>query len=261
MKLCVRSNTRALSNQDYSVASIEFRRMKPYESHVVSLRIPPPEHLRKEIVHRFWRRAKDEIDLDDYVSYFDHYNATCETLYIGARCEADSMSASTHEHVLLIIDRIWSYIDQGTCINRPLLRESLSRDSLSKTQFQQQADERINTSIDLALRLWLTMNIKKRGVTPVIRNNPWNDQSDLPAFIRTQFQGPEIIRNINAPLVGVLTAVDLERTSGIRIKWTYHLEDHLLLDRVNRTLNVYPLDRVLQDHIMRFVSDPDSPTP
>ena len=235
--------------------------MNPLESHEGSLRNSQEEHLRNDLVHRLWHRAKDEIDLDDYVSYFDHYDETCRTLYIGARCEADSMSASTHEHILLIIDRIWSYIDQGMCIDRPLLRESLSRDSLSKTQFQHQADERMNTSIDLALRLWLTMNIKKRGVTPVIRNNPWNDQSDLPAFILTQFRGPEIVRNINAPLVGALTAVDLERTSGIRMKWTYHLEDHLLLDRVNRTLNVYPLDRVLQDHMMRFVSDPDSPTP
>ncbi len=229
--------------------------MNPHESHEVSLRNPPSEHLRKEIVHRLWRRAKDEIDLDDYVSYFDHYDETCRMLYIGARCEADSMSVSTHKHVLLIIDRIWSFIDQGTFIDRPLLRESLSRDSLSKTHFQKQADERINTSIDLALRLWLTMNIKKRGVTPIIRNNPWNDQSDLPAFVRTHFPGSEFVRNINAPLIGALSAVDLERTSGIRINWTYHLEDHLLLDRVNRTLNVYPLDRILQDHVIRFVSE------
>ena len=245
----------------HSLASVEFQRMNPLESHELSLRNPPSKHLRKEIIHRLWRRAKDEIDLDDYDSYFDHYDETCRTLYLGARCEADSMSASTHEHVLLIIDGIWSFIDQDTCIDRALLRESLSRVSQSKTQFHNQADERINPSIDLALRLWLTMNIRKRGVTPIIRNNPWNDQTDLTSFIRTQFRGPEIARDINAPLVGALTAVDMERTSGIRIKWTYHLEDHLLLDRVNRTLNVYPLERVLHDHMMRFVSDPNSLTP
>ena len=219
--------------------------------HGVSLRNSPTTNLRREIVHRLWRRTRDEIDLDDYHSYFDHYDETCKTLYVGARCEADSISVSSHEHVLLIIDRIWSYIDQGIGIERPLLRESLS-----KTHFEDQADEKINPSIDLALRLWLTMNIKKKGVRPVIRDNPWNDESDLSVFIRAQFPGPEAGRNINAPLVGALTAVDLERMSGIQIKWTYYLEDHLLLDRVKRKLNVYPLDRVLQDQMMRLVFGP-----
>ena len=215
------------------------------------LRNSPTTTLRREIIYRLWRRTRDEIDLDDYHSYFDHYDETCKTLYLGARCEADSISVSSHEQVLLIIDHIWSYIDQGMGIERPLLRESLS-----KTHFENEADERINTSIDLVLRLWLTMNIKKKGVTPVIRDNPWNDASDLQAFIRAQFPGPEAGRNINAPLVGVLTAVDLERMSGIQIKWTYYLEDHLLFDRIKRKLNVYPLDRVLQDQMMRLVFGP-----
>ena len=217
----------------------------------LSLRNSPTTTLKKEIVHRLWRRTRDEIDLDDYHSYFDHYDETCKTLYVGARCEADFISVSSHEHVLLIIDRIWSYIDQGLPIERPSLRGSLS-----KTHFEDQADEKINTSIDLALRVWLTMNIKKKGVTPVVRDNPWNDESDLSVFIRALFPGPEAGRNINAPLVGALTAVDLERTNGIQIKWTCYLEDHLLLDRVKRKLNVYPLDRVLQDQMMRLVLGP-----
>ena len=216
----------------------------------MSLRNPPSKHLRKEIVHRLWRRSREEINLDDYHSYFDHYEETCKALYIGARCEADAASVSNHEHVLLIIDHIWSYVDHGTGINRPLLRGSLS-----KTHFKDQAEERINTSIDLALRLWLTINVKKRGVTPGIRDNPWNDEYDLPAFIGAHFPGPETGQNINAPLVGALTAVELERTSGIRINWTYCLEDHLLFDRVKRKLNVYPLDRVLQDQMTRLVFD------
>ena len=225
--------------------------MNHLKPHGGSLRNSPTTTLRREIVHRLWRRTRDEIDLDDYHSYFDHYDETCRTLYVGARCEADLISVSSHEHVLLIIDHIWSYIDQGMGIERPLLRESLS-----KTHFENQADEKINTSIDLALRLWLTMNIKKQGVTPVVRDNPWNDESDLSIFIRAQFPGPEAGRNINAPLVGALTAVNLERTSGIQIKWTYYLEDHLLFDRVKRKLNVYPLDRVLQDQMMRLVFGP-----
>ena len=225
--------------------------MSHRKSHELSLRESPPDHVRKEIIHRLWRRNKSEIDLDDYHTYFDHYEDTCKSLYVGARCEADSISASNHGHVLLIIDRIWSCMDRGISVVRPLLRESLS-----KTQFENQADERINASIDLVLRLWLTMNIKRRGVTAVMRDNPWNDESDLSTFIRAQFPGPEVGRNINAPLVGTLTAVDLERTSGIQIKWTNHLEDHLLLDRVKRKMNVYPLDRVLQDHMMRFVFHP-----
>ena len=225
--------------------------MDHLEPNGVSLRNSPPTDLRREIVHRLWRRTREEIDLDQYHSYFDHYDETCRTIYVGARCEANYISVSSHEHVLLIIDRIWSYIDQGMRVERPLLRASLSN-----THFKDQADEKINTSIDLALRLWLTMNIKKKGVTPAVRDNPWNDESDLSVFIRAHFPSPEAGRNINAPLVGALTAVDLERTSGILIKWTYHLEDHLLLDRVKRKLNVYPLDRVLQDQMMRLVLRP-----
>ena len=225
--------------------------MEFVHSNEVGLRNSPSTHARKEIVHRLWRRKKDDIDLEDYVSYFDHYAKTCRSLYVGARCEADYILISDHEHILLIIDRIWSYIDQGMSVERPFLRESLA-----KTHFRNQADERINITIDLALRLWLTMNIKQRGVTPVVRDNPWNDKSDLSAFVRAQFPGPKVGHDINAPLVGALTAVDLERTSGIHINWTYHLEDHLLFDRIKRKLNVYCLDRVLQDQMMRFVFAP-----
>lgn len=113
-----------------------------------------------------------------------------------------------------------------------------------------ETDERINNaSIDLALRLWLTMDIREKDLYSR-RGTPWKDVSPLSTFIETQFRGPESgDRNSKVVLGNGMTAIELKRNNGISVNWINNLEDHLSYDTTRKSLNVYHLEHVLQAHL------------
>lgn len=138
------------------------------------------------------------------------------------------------------------HVETGEGVMRPVLREELG-----EKYFSYQADKDLNPSSDLVLRLWLTMNINAGVVTSIGKSAAWNEESNLADFIATYFPPPgfEMIENI--AIGSDLTAVNLEKTCGIRISPTSTLEDHLLFDRQHRTLKVYSLGDILQHQSMR----------
>jgi len=79
----------------------------------------------------------------------------------------------------------------------------------------------------------------------------WNEESNLADFIATYFPPPGFELRENIAIGSDLTAVNLEKTCGIRISPTCTLEDHLLFDRHHRILKVYSLENILQDQSMR----------
>ena len=212
--------------------------------------LPPPE-LKKQIVQCLYRRRAHEANLNDYTNYFDFYEHTCKALYLGVRREADTLASQTHEHILDIINIIYSLTTSKVNFRRKTLRE-LCRDTVDVSR----SDANINASIDLALRLWLTIGIKRHEATQMPSNALWNDDQSLHDFVRYQFPGPVTAGGPSVVLGNELRAVNLERLSGISIIWTYSIEDHLLFDKDDRTLRVYMLKQVLQDHMLRQVLRP-----
>lgn len=173
-----------------------------------------PVPLKREIIHRLWRRPIDEVDLEDYETYFKHYEATCRQLYLGVRSrEIDVIAVNSNEHLLLNIDCLWSCIDSGNSVTRPAMR-----DSLSKTYFSGQSYERLDASIDLALQLWLTMKIKGGHLTSEQKRPPWEDATYLKEFVGNYFHAPKVERKESIFLGSDLHAVNLQRINGIQMK-------------------------------------------
>ena len=207
----------------------------------------PSEELKKEIVHRFWHQPKEAIKIRDYATYFEHYWKICQSLHLGVRSKADTLAARTHEDILDTIDCIWSMQNTGFNETRVSLRRMIQ-----EKYFPEACDQKINNSIDLALRLWLTLNF--RDATPFSSDIGivWNDVSHLSTFVSAQFDGPACDEPRAKLVLGSnMTAVKLKRLNGISIKWASNLKDHLYYDIDRRTLKVFSLEHVLQAHLKR----------
>ncbi|KAL8793189.1 MAG: hypothetical protein Q9195_004219 [Heterodermia aff. obscurata] len=121
---------------------------------------------------------------------------------------------------------------------------------LQEKNFPDACTQSINDSIDLALRLWLTMNIGDASPLSTYKGIIWNDVSHLSTFVREQFQGPTCDEPRAKEAIGSdMTAVSLDRINGISIEWASNLKDHLYYDIGREMLKVYSLEHVLQAHL------------
>lgn len=214
---------------------------------VLGLFQKPSDGLKREIIHRLWHQSKEVIELSDYAGYFEYHWQSCQNLHLGARSRADILAARTHGEILNITDALWSFQDSGFQVTRVTLRKVLRQN-----HFQKDSDERINVSIDLALRLWLTLNIRDASPVSTNRGIVWNDVSHLSTFVSEQFQGPIGDEPPAKAVLGSdMTAVKLEKINGISIEWVSDIKDHLSYNFDRRTLKVYSLEHVLQAHLRR----------
>lgn len=222
------------------------------------LNVSLSDDLKADIISQFWRKPRTEIRLEDYTLYFQFYHKSCEALYLGLRSEAISLITESHEHLLAIVRLLWSYLDDGQPCKRLVLRRRLGdhfSDLLESSPDNERAT-RIDNSINLALRLWLTIEIREEIFTPATFAIQWDDNSTLQDFVRFQFPGPRMTSALTEKetltiLKSDFTAANLRRIGGIIVDWTYHLNEHLSYDRELRKLKVYTLKTCLYDQKAR----------
>lgn len=128
------------------------------------------------------------------------------------------------------------------------LRSKLRLQSLSNS------DELISQAIDLAIRIWLMVDVGEvagslvPGQTPLVWAN-----GTLKGFIENQFGSPiPAPKTIRVKLDKVFTARNLECIAGLQIIWTDNLSDHLRLtaDTVadDRCIAIFHHISVLKHH-------------
>ncbi len=155
--------------------------------------------------------------------------------------EAESMEAVTDEHVRIIVKTI-SAADSAFPFQRTILREALGRNSY----FEHHSEESLNRTIDLALRLWLVLNIRDDEYALGAHSIQWNDDVSLQSFIVQQFPKPRMVWDLSERMFDFVLPdnfimVKLKRYSGIKAHWTYDLSEHLDLDKDHRILKVFSL--------------------
>jgi hypothetical protein len=209
-----------------------------------SLVEPPGADCEAAIVKQFWAKDIPPSKAEAYRPYFRYYATECRRLRLGISKESwqsSTMVATTHEHILLIVNKFPLEKD----LFRPNLRSSLRR------HFPNGDDIAINRSIDFALRVWITMNVREEcyGLqTPRTPTIQWNDTSSLVDFIARNF--PQATTTASSlQLDHTFTAANINRLSGIDIEWTPCLADHLRFDKRRRLLRIYPFKQVLLDHL------------
>jgi hypothetical protein len=217
-----------------------------------SLSEDPPELLKKKIVSRFWRKPGEAVILEHYDTYFEYYNTTCHALFVGfSSKEINTLSINSHEDLLHMVDVFWELCKDTPNFDRPQARSALKKCPKHRNEPQ----DKINNSIDVLLRLWLTIRVQNSDFSPAAKTLQWDDTSTVQDFLTQHFPSPRShSSDPGLPLESNFTAVNLYRMCGIRVSWTYQLEDHLKYDIENRIVCVYSLSQCLLDHLERYNS-------
>jgi hypothetical protein len=133
--------------------------------------------------------------------------------------------------------------------------------------FKSSCDTSLNNSIDVALRLWLMLNVRRfdQTLTPDTISLQWNDDDTLAQFVKQQFPKATepMTSNASHRVDADFTAVTLQEYRPIDVVWTTSLEDHLRLkyDRKKRRarLRVFPFKQILVDHLKHEYTAPIKP--
>jgi hypothetical protein len=213
---------------------------------LVPLSEPPDSPAQLTIIERFWKQIIPKSSLDIYRPYFWYYKVESQRLQFGLsiqQWQSSALAATTHEDILCIVDVLSSKRD----LRRPQIRDQL------RERFPEAGGQAINWSIDLALRLWLMLNVRDEAFSlhaPQTPSIQWDDWTTLLDFVEHQF--PTATRSYerrNMQFDHTFTAVNIVRYSGLRIEWTTSLADHLRLDRRRRVLRIFPFKHCLQSHL------------
>ena len=217
---------------------------------MASINSPLSDSLEKstelQIVKQLWGKQIHEAQLEPYRPYFRYYATECRRLQLGISEKAwqsTTMAARTHSDLLIIVNTL--SLNSSSC--NPEIRTSL------QTYFPHADDIAIKRSIDLALRIWLTLNVREecfKTHTPRTPTIQWDDTTTLSDFIAGNF--PHATTSAGSlQLDHNFTAANIHRLSGIDIEWTPCLADHLRFDKRRRLLRVYPFKQILLDHLDR----------
>jgi len=209
---------------------------------------------RLEIGKSFFGPNVQEVKVEKFRSYFEYYIEELELLRSGISEETwqiNSLGAQTYEDVFYIVE----ILRKNGNLRRPELR------LLLKPRFQTSDHLGLDRSINLAVRLWLMINMQElhfEGIRHQASCVQWDDETPLREFFRNLFpQSRWQITARSSRLGPHFTAAFMHRIRGLKIEWTTSLYDHLRLDRQRKALKIFPYKCQLQAMIESCKSQDD----
>lgn len=175
--------------------------------------------------------------------YFAYYNEELGLLCRGiseASWQINGLAVQNYEDLFHVVNLLRSSGDS----RRPEIRQRML------LRFHSSDVVGINRSINLAIRLWLMINMQDREfsglrheATPV----QWDDESTLSTFLQSLFPHSRWQISAQSNRLGPhFTAAFMKDVCGLTIEWTTSLHDHLRLDRFRKALKVFPYKCHLQ---------------
>jgi hypothetical protein len=147
-------------------------------------------------------------------SYFRYYQTQCELVCHGNEC-----SSRTHEDIIQIVQLL-----KAQTATREDVKSSL-RIKVPKPE-PEGVEEMLNNSIDLAVRLWLMVNVGGfRRILMPGRSLHWTEGC-LRDFMMSKFSPQKVLKD-HVKLEKLFNALNLSRIAGIQVVWTSNLADHL----------------------------------
>jgi hypothetical protein len=121
-------------------------------------------------------------------------------------------------------------------------------------------DDAVFRSIDLAIRLWLPLEIRSSNyrqfgrivvlVTPHVSRVDWKGNVSLKELVQNHFVKPESDQSTSRTRIDpAFTMAYLVSVYGIRVYWTHNLADHLAIDWRNKVVTVYEHKICLFNHL------------
>jgi hypothetical protein len=213
-------------------------------------------NMSAQVLSTFLRIDETSVEVERFKAFEMYYETTWLAIRHGQPAEVDYMGSFNDEHIRTIVEVISNWVQDGTACFRKTLRALLWKKSLFQAGSKRQMDEdTLNRLIDFALRLWLVLNVRDEDFAPGADSIQWSDNISLQDFVAGQFPKPRLMGAVDEKtfLPDNFTVIKLREFSGIKIHWTYSLDDHLELDRDHRILKVFPLKHYLQALRKRFV--------
>jgi hypothetical protein len=131
------------------------------------------EQEKLAIIAIFWRRGICQHELDQYKPYLDYYRSEMKKLSFGnikSSHQIRNMAVQTHTQLQVIVNLLSQNRSKTLIELRALIRPS----------FQGADDAAIDASIDLAIRVWLMLNVRRsqwQSQTPNIPTIQWKSES------------------------------------------------------------------------------------
>jgi hypothetical protein len=182
---------------------------------------------------------------EDYVLFFVYVARTLKGL---RSCEMH-FASQDFESLLQIIQTIRQ--------NRSsTLEDTIAR---AREKFPGASDAAVGRSIELAIRLWLGLNVYVENNWPIGRLNTrdshtrWYNSQKADQFVELLFPEDRTggwTTSTRFQIDGSLTLANLKNLCGLHIRWTSNLQDHLRLtgQRGHRTLSFYQHEICLNNH-------------
>lgn len=178
----------------------------------------------------------------DFMAYYTEEPGKLQTGLIQSQLPIIDLDAKTHRDIL----DITTILRENRGQKRPVIRQILNDHQ------QQQDDRSLDHLCDLAVRMWLMINVLAPEVELVVETprKPWIEGKSLDDLIQSLFpQSKTVLGLKESRLDPHFTAINLKRICGLRLEWTECLANHLRLDRRKKVLWVFPFKAFLQGHL------------
>jgi hypothetical protein len=187
------------------------------------------EQGRVELGQHLLKASFAHSDLWRFRNYFDYYESEMKALQWGKYPPTwpdPDLAATTHAELICIVNEL----QQNRGSTRPQIRNAL------KPSFPNSGAYSLNRAIDLAIRVWLMVNVREPVLecqnlprTPMLQ---WDDSSTFQHFLDGLFPLSQWHLEAKATrLHPHFTVTNMVRICGLNLYWTDSLEDHLRLDR------------------------------
>ena len=194
---------------------------------------PTPDEKRILIESVFGTDAGDRSAFDDYSSFFKNEIAVLRNVkYNASKSDDWPLPIKTYAHLVDVIHCLQNQSDTSTW-------DQMTQHTQNALPLMFGANQDLRSCIELALRLWLTVNFRNPSESSLGGHAPciiWNQHETLPQCLARRFvpQIPGVLTDKR--LSPRFTAAAMVSICGLRIEWTSSLDDHLRLDREHKCL-------------------------
>ena len=196
--------------------------------------------------HSFWPGST--TSLSEFLSYFRYFQWTSSLVLWPMVAAEKSLFA------------IQKYQDLGAvvqCLNEHSDETRMKIATRLEALFPQSSQDAILRSVDLAVRLWMTLNLRARDL-PVgpwesdVTTVEWERKQSLHNLVAATFPKcgkglslPAFDQNHIDPAFNIMT---LRKICRVKVQWTHNLKDHLRFDHSTWTVYIFPHKVCLLNH-------------
>jgi hypothetical protein len=196
---------------------------------------------------QFWPGTT--TSLSEFTSYFRYFQWTLRVLlWPNVTVEKASFTIQKYQDLAIVVQCMKEHQRETRAEIAARLQHS----------FPQATNDHVLRSMDLAIRLWLTLHIRS-GDAPIgpflsdVTIVEWRKKQPLRNLVAATF--PRCRKNLISPVSQQshiepgFNIMNLRKICRIQVQWTQNLKDHLRLDRSSRTLHIYPHKVCLINHL------------